>query len=174
MRSINRVMLGALACTSVMLAIPATASAAEPTDVSFAFDVDGSTVTNTITNNSGSKLRCGTSLAPAPDGVMPPIADVLVNGQTLYSLEDAGQAGVSSQSVTDIPAGTYVALASCVTENVDPTIAWISDYPGLDDHLATLPWTSYIVQQASPVVTIEDSAPTLPDLGSLLGSGSAS
>lgn len=173
MRSINRVVLGVCVCAPALLAFPATASAAEPTDVSYAFEVDGSTVTNTITNNSDNTLTCATSLAPAPDGVLPPVWDVIGDGQTLYSTDDAGQSGVSTQSVVDIPAGTYVALATCGTENIDPATVWISDYPGLTEVLATLPWTSYTVQQASPIVTIENPAPALADLGSLLGSGSA-
>lgn len=173
MRSINRIAIGACACAPMLLAIPATASAAEATDVTYAFEVDGSTVTNTITNNSGSALTCTTSLAPAPGGVLPPVWDVIGPGQSLYSNADAGQSGVSTQSVTDVPAGTYVALATCGTENVDPATVWISDYPGLTEVLATVPWTSYTVQQASPIVTIGDPAPALPDLGSLLGSGSA-
>ncbi|KZF05831.1 hypothetical protein A2J04_23655 [Rhodococcus sp. EPR-279] len=156
MRSTGRIMLGALLCAPALLVFPATASAAQPTDLTYAFEVDGATVTNTITNNSGSELTCGTSLAPAPGGVLPPVWEVVGNGQTLYSTDDAGQVGISTQHVTDIPAGTYVALASCVTEGVDPTTAWVSDYPGLPDVLATLPWTSYAVQQASPIITIEN------------------
>ncbi|OZD04283.1 hypothetical protein CH275_13565 [Rhodococcus sp. 06-235-1A] len=155
MRSTSRILLGALLCAPVVLVFPATASAAQSTDVTNALEVDGPTVTNTITNNSGSELTCGTSLAPAPGGVLPPVWEVVGNGQMLYSTDDAGQVGISAQHVTDIPAGTYVALASCGTEGVDPTTAWVSDYPGLPDVLATLPWTSYTVQQASPIVTIE-------------------
>lgn len=155
MRSTSRIMLGALLCAPALLVFPATASAAQSTDLTYAFEVDGSTVTNTITNNSGSELTCGTSLAPAPGGVLPPVLEVVGNGQTLYSTDDAGQVGISTQHVTDIPVGTYVALASCATGGVDPTTAWVSDYPGLPDVLATLPWTSYTVQQASPIITIE-------------------
>lgn len=69
--------------------------------------------------------------------------------------------------------GTYVALATCGTENVDPATLWISDYPGLSEVLATVPWTAYTVQQASPIATIGESTPVLPDLGSLPGTGSA-
>ena len=156
MRSTSRILIGALLCAPALAAFPATASAAQSTDVTYAFEVDGSTVTNTITNNSGSDLACGTSLAPAPGGVLPPVWEVVGNGQSLYSTDDGGQIGISTQHVTDIPAGTYVALASCVTEGVDPTTAWVSDYPGLPDVLATLPWNSFTVQQASPIVTSED------------------
>ncbi|OZD18278.1 hypothetical protein CH253_17580 [Rhodococcus sp. 06-156-3C] len=173
MRSINRVLLGVCVCAPALLAFPAAASAAEQADVTYAFTVEGSTVTNTITNNSGSALTCATSLAPAPGGVLPPVWEVIGPGQTLYSTDAAGQPGVSTQSVTDIPAGSYVALATCGTENVDPATVWISDYPGLTEVLATVPWTSYTVAQASPIVTIGESAPALPDLGSLLGTGSA-
>ncbi|OZF55807.1 hypothetical protein CH293_05615 [Rhodococcus sp. 14-2470-1b] len=173
MRSINRFLLGACVCAPVLLAIPATASATGASDVTYQFAVDGSTVTNTITNNSGSTLTCATSLAAAPGGVLPPVWEIVGSGQTLYSNDDAGQSGVSTQSVTGIPAGTYVALATCATENVDPATVWVSDYPGLAEVLATTPWVSYTVQQASPIVTIGDPAPTAPDLGALLGSGSA-
>lgn len=174
MKSINRVVLGACLCAPALLAFPAAASAAGPSDVTYAFAVDGSTVTNTITNNSGNTLTCATSLAPAPGGVLPPVWEVIGPGQTLYSTDPAGQPGVSTQSVTDIPAGTYVALATCGTENVDPATLWVSDYPGLSEVLATVPWIAYTVQQASPIVTIDESAPVLPDLGSLPGTGTGS
>ncbi|OZF55587.1 hypothetical protein CH292_04405 [Rhodococcus sp. 14-2470-1a] len=57
MRSINRALLGGCVCAPALLAFPAAASAAEP-DWTYAVTVDGSTVTNTITNNSGSTLTC--------------------------------------------------------------------------------------------------------------------
>jgi len=111
--------------------------------LTYAFDVDGSTGINTITNNSCSELTCGTSLAPAPGGVLPPVWDVIGNGQTLCSIDDAGQAGRNQYPARyRYPAGAYVAPASCVTEGVDPTTVWVSDHPGLPDVLATLPWTS--------------------------------
>nr|WP_212669292.1 hypothetical protein [Rhodococcus sp. 06-621-2] len=174
MRSIHRILLGACVCaTSALVVFPAAASAAEPTGVTYSFEVDGSTVTNTIINNTGSALACRTSLSPAPGGVLPPVWDVIGTGQTLYSADDTGETGVSTQSVTDVPAGTYMALATCGTQNEDPATVWISDYPGLTEVLATVPWTSYTVQQASPVVTIGEPVPTRADLGSLLGWGSA-
>lgn len=94
-------------------------------------------------------------------------------GSTRRTPAGPGQPGVSTQSVTDIPAGTYVALATRGTENVDPANLWISDYPGLSEVLATVPWTAHTVQQASPIVTIDESSPVPPDLGSLAGTGSA-
>ncbi|SNT00104.1 hypothetical protein [Rhodococcoides kyotonense] len=171
MRPLARVLIGAAACTPLMLAVPATASAAEPTDVTYAFAVEGSSVTNTITNNSGLPLNCSTSLAPAPGGVLPPVDQVIGNGQTLYASGNAGQPGVSAQTVVNVPAGSYVVLASCGTQDVEPAFAWISDYPGLEGYLGTFPWTPFTVQQESTVVTVEPGL--FPDLGSLLPSGSA-
>jgi hypothetical protein len=172
MRPLARVLIGAASCAPLMLLVPGTASAAEPTDVTYAFAVNGSSVTNTITNNSGAQLQCSTSLAPAPGGVLPPVAEVIGNGQSLYSTEPAGQPGVSTQTVADVPAGSYVVLATCGTQDSDPAFAWISDYPGIQDHLGTFPWTVFTVQQASTVVTVGPPS-LLPDLGSLLPSGSA-
>ncbi|CCQ15890.1 putative uncharacterized protein [Rhodococcus sp. AW25M09] len=77
-------------------------------------------------------------MAPAPDTVLPPVWKVVGNGRSLYSIDDAGRFGISTQHVTDIPACTYAALASCGTEGVDPTTAWVSDYPGLSAVLAAL------------------------------------
>ncbi|MDH6287148.1 hypothetical protein ACNJ7E_14370 [Rhodococcus sp. NM-2] len=144
-----------LAAATIPLAVAAAApaSAAETTDVIFAFTVDGSTVTNTITNNSGTIIGCGTSLAPAPDRVLPPVRDVLSAGQSLYE-----------RSRTD----------------TDPAM-WISDYPGIEDYLAQWPGTEFTVQQASTVVTVavagEDpappaagDAPDVDDLGTIFGS----
>ncbi|MBY6414786.1 hypothetical protein HQ346_24610 [Rhodococcus sp. BP-252] len=172
MRPLARVLTGAAACAPLMLALPSTAAAAEPGDVTYSYAVNGSSVTNTITNNSGVQLQCGTSLAPAPGGVLPPVAEVLANGQTLYSTDPAGQPGVSTQTVSDVPAGDYVVLATCGTQDSDPAYAWISDYPGIQDQLGTFPWTVFTVQQASTVVTVGPPS-LIPDLGSLLPSGSA-
>nr|WP_296770895.1 hypothetical protein [Rhodococcus sp. (in: high G+C Gram-positive bacteria)] len=161
----------------LLLAAPLSAHAAEPDDVAFSFAVTASGVTNTISNASGVDLLCTTSLASTVDGVLPPVDEVIQNGPTLYA---SGQSapGNSTQEVTDVPAGSYVVLASCALTEGDATTVWISDYPGLDEYLTPLPWTSHIVQQASPVVTIAgDPTPPnpveLPDLGSIIGSGSA-
>lgn len=173
MRTITRGLLVAAASAPLMLLTPAFASAAESTDVTFAFAVDGQSVTNTVTNNSGGTLFCGTSLAPAPGGVLPPVAEVIQNGQSLYTNGDV-QSGSTTQTVVDVPAGSYVALASCTSDEGGVTTAWVSDYPGIDETLAQLPWTSYVVQEASPVLTVTEPAPGLfPDLAELLGSGSA-
>lgn len=149
MRPITKAAVVTAASIPLALAAPASALAAEPTDVAYAFSVDGSTLTNTITNNSGGALTCTTSLAPAPDGVRPPASEL--NGQSLY---EGGEvtAGVTAQSVTEIPDGTYVALATCV--DVDPTgPLWVSDYPGIDEILALFPNESFAVDEASPIVT---------------------
>jgi hypothetical protein len=171
MRTTLRTLTIASACTTLALVAPASALAAEPGDITFSFAVDGPSVTNTITNSSGTVIGCGTSLAPAPNGVLPPVLEVIGNGQSLYTNGDT-QPGSTVQTITDVPAGSYVALASCTSVDGDTTTAWISDYPGLDEFLNGLPWTSYKVEQSSTVVTVEPSTPA-PDLGSLLDSGSA-
>ncbi|KDE12325.1 MULTISPECIES: hypothetical protein [Rhodococcus] len=156
MRPIARAALIAVASVPSALAAPALASAASATDVSFAFTVSGSTVTNTITNNSGTPLDCMTGLAPAPGGVLPPVAEVIRNGQALGTSGQV-QPGVTTQTVTEIPDGSYVVLASCSTD--DLATMWVSDYPGIAEHLAPLPVTAYIVQEASPVVTVPNTPP---------------
>lgn len=143
----------AAAATFLLLVSPASALAAEPGDVTFSFTAVGSGVQNTITNSSGSVIGCGTSLAPAPDGVLPPVGEVIGNGQSLYTNGEV-PVGATTQTVTDVPAGTYVALATCTLVEGDTTTAWISDYEGLDEFLAQIPWTSYTVQQASTIVTV--------------------
>ena len=171
MRTTLRALTIASACTTLALVAPTSAFAAEAEDITFSFAVDGTSVTNTITNSSGTVIGCGTSLAPAPNGVLPPVLEVIGNGQSLYANGDT-QPGQTVQTITDVPAGSYVALASCTSVDGDTTTAWISDYPGLDEFLSGLPWTSHKVEQSSTVVTVEPSAPA-PDLGSLLDSGSA-
>ncbi|KZF08456.1 hypothetical protein A2J04_01140 [Rhodococcus sp. EPR-279] len=171
MRTTLRTLAIASACTTLALVAPASALAAEPEDIRFSFAVDGNSVTNTITNSSGTVIGCGTSLAPAPNGVLPPVLEVIGNGQSLYTNGDT-QPGSTVQTIADVPAGSYVALASCTSVDGDTTTAWISDYPGLDEFLNGLPWTSHKVEQSSTVVTVEPSTPTTA-LGSLLNSGSA-
>ncbi|KAA0024435.1 hypothetical protein [Antrihabitans cavernicola] len=162
-----------VAAVSIPLALTATpqASASQASDVTYAFSVSGSTVKNTITNNSGSVISCTTSLAPAPGGVLPPIEVVFGGGQTLYDHSDI-QPGSTTQSVTAVPDGSYVALASCARDQSDPAM-WVSDYPGLDTVLKLFPNPSFAVQQASPVVTVPGASapaiPGLPDFGSLSG-----
>ena len=172
MRTTLRTFTIASACTTLALVAPMSALAAEPEDITFSFAVTGSSVVNTITNSSGTVIGCGTSLAPAPDGVLPPVGEVIGNGQSLYTNGDT-QPGTTVQTITDVPAGSYVALASCTSVDGDTTTAWISDYPGLDEFRTGLPWTSHRVEQSSTVVTVEPNIST-PDLGSILDSGSAS
>ncbi|WP_336882858.1 hypothetical protein [Rhodococcus globerulus] len=158
MRLITRAALIAAASIPLAILAPALASSAAADDVSFAYTVNGSAVTNTITNNSDTALMCGTSLAPAPGGVLPPVEDILRAGQTLYTNGEV-QPGTTIQTVTDIPGGSYVVLASC-SLSADPMTMWVSDYPGIADYLAGIPAvTAFTVQQASAVVTV---APTLP------------
>lgn len=144
----------AAAAALLLLVSPASALAAEPGDVTYSFTAVGSSVENTITNNSSSVITCGTSLAPAPDGVLPPVGEVIGNGQSLYTGGEVS-AGATTQVVADVPAGTYVVLASCGLTEGNSTTAWISDYPGLDEFLAQIPWTSYTVEQASAIVTVQ-------------------
>ena len=144
--------------------------------MSYAFTANASTVTNTITNNSGSALTCLTALAPAPGGVLPPVEDVLRNGQTLGSSSEI-QPGVTTQSVADIPDGSYAVLATCSRSATDAAM-WVSDYPGIEATLAQFPMPGFTVQEASRVVTVP-AGPTgqtpgsLPELGAPFGSGSA-
>ncbi len=66
MRLTSRAALIAAAAIPLATAAPAAASAASAGDVTYSFAVDGSTVINTITNNSGTELSCATVLAEAP------------------------------------------------------------------------------------------------------------
>ncbi|OZC85671.1 hypothetical protein CH274_02055 [Rhodococcus sp. 06-418-5] len=164
MRTTLRTLTIATACATLALAAPTSALAAEPGDITFSFAVDGTSVTNTITNTSGTVIGCGTSLAPAPNGILPPVGEVIGNGQSLYTNGDT-QPGTTVQTIADVPAGSYVVLASCTSTEGETTTAWISDYPGLDEFLTPLPWTSYKVQQESTVVTVE-TASSFPGSGS--------
>ena len=74
---LTRTILGAAAVIPLALATPGLAAAAEPTDVTYAFAVDGTSVTDTITSAADGTLSCATSLAPAPGGVLPPLEDIL-------------------------------------------------------------------------------------------------
>lgn len=168
MRLITRAALVAAASIPLAVVAPALASAAAG-DVTFAYEVNGSAVTNTITNDSGTALMCGTSLAPAPGAVLPPVEDVLRAGQTLYTNGEV-QPGTATQTVTDIPDGSYVVLASC-SPVADPMIMWVSDYPGIADYLAGIPAiTAFTVDQESAVVTVPHVVPAGPDLGQPFGS----
>ncbi|MGW8538432.1 hypothetical protein ACWGK5_30325 [Rhodococcus qingshengii] len=158
MRVITRAAFLAAAAIPLSVAAPALASAADADDVSFAYAVDGSTVTNTITNNSETPLTCATSLGLAPGGVLPPVEVVLSGGQSFYD-QGVVAPGTTTQVVTDVPDGSYVVLASCGSDGSNPSI-WVSDYPGIEGYLSLLPYTPYVVQQASAVVTI--SNPVLP------------
>ncbi|MFC4604400.1 hypothetical protein [Rhodococcus kronopolitis] len=169
MRLITRAALIAAASIPLSIATPALASAAGADQVTFAYEVSGSAVTNTITNNSGTALMCGTSLAQGPGAVLPPVEDVLRAGQTLYANGEV-QPGTATQTVTDIPDGSYVVLASC-SPVADPMTMWVSDYPGIADYLAGIPAiTAFTVDQESTVVTVPHVEPARPDLGELFGS----
>lgn len=141
------------------MAAPSLASASTAADVTFAYSASGSTVSNTITNNSGGALQCSTSLANAPGGVLPPIEVTIGPGQTIYE-SGVIPTGTTVQTINDIPDGSYVVLASCGSVD-EPTSMWVSDYPGLEPYLAMFPYTTYAVQQASWVVSLPSAgAPT--------------
>lgn len=168
MRSITRAALVGAATLSLAMAAPALASASTAADVSFAYTASGSTVTNTITNNSGGPLHCGTLLGNAPGGVLPPVEDTLRAGQTIGTTGEI-PAGTTAQVVTDIPDGSYVVLATC-TSSGEATSMWISDYPGIEPYLTVFPYTVYTVQQASWVVTIPNTDAPIPETGVNFGS----
>lgn len=175
MRVLLRSTIIAALSTPLLLVAPTAAFAAEHEDVTFAFEVTGSSVTNTITNASSTAIGCGTSLAPAPGGVLPPVGEVIQNGQSLYTNGQV-EPGTSVQSIDNVPAGSYVVLASCTFTDGDTTTAWISDYPGLEDYVAQLPWVSHTVQQDSTLITVGETSPNpvpVPDLGAIISSGSA-
>ena len=152
MRSITRAALVGAAALPLAMAAPSLASASTASDVSFAYSASGSTVSNTITNNSGGPLQCTTGLGDAPGGVLPPIEDTIGPGQTIYET-GVIPTGTTVQTVTGIPDGAYVVLASCGSLD-EPMSMWASDYPGLETYLAMFPFTTYAVQQASWVVTL--------------------
>ncbi|MFV9428674.1 hypothetical protein ACNJ7K_09035 [Rhodococcus aetherivorans] len=139
--------------------IPGVAGAAEAEDVRYSFSVDGTSVTNTIVNNTGEELICSTSLGNAPDGVLPPVWEVVGAGQSLYEQGPVAP-GTSTQVIADVPAGSYVALASC--GNADSTAMWASDYPGIEEILALFPLTSFAVEQGATVVTVPAETPDVP------------
>ncbi|SNT52810.1 hypothetical protein [Rhodococcoides kyotonense] len=172
MRTFARAVFVSAAAAPMILAAAGIASAAESTDVTYAFEVDGSTLTNTITNNTGGTLNCTTSVALAPGGELPPIFEL--GGQTIAETgEDLP--GVTTQTLTDLPPGSYVALATC-WGTAEGSPMWVSDYPGIEQVLAQFPNESFAVQQASTVFDIpggETAPPAFPDLGELLRSGSA-
>ncbi len=171
MRMASRAAL--VAATAIPLAVvaPALASATDASEVTYSFTVDRSTVTNTITNNTGATLTCATALAPAPGGVLPPVADVIAAGQTLYDQGEV-QPGVTTQTVAEIPDGTYVILATCGRSDSNPAM-WVSDYPGIEDYLKPFQIPTFTVHQASTVVTVPNTAPSTAssvDLGVVFGS----
>ncbi|AQA25041.1 hypothetical protein BTZ20_3886 [Rhodococcus sp. MTM3W5.2] len=162
-----------IAAVSIPLAVvaPTQASAASAGDVTFAYTVNGSTVTNTITNNSGATQACTTAVTPAPGWVLPPAADVFVDQPFLYTT-DAVDPGTVTHTVTDIPDGTYVVWAACGL-GTGPTTFWISDYPGLTDYMTRFPdRTVFPVQQKATVVTLPrlEGSGSLADIGAIFGS----
>ncbi|MGW4482052.1 hypothetical protein [Rhodococcus triatomae] len=172
MRLFTRAALVAAASIPLATISPALASAVDAGDVTYSYSVNGSTVSNTITNTTGSAIGCTTSLAPAPGGVLPPIATVVSQGQSLYSHGEI-PAGGATQSITDVPDGSYVVLASC--GNSSNTVMWVSAYPGLEDYLPLFQMDhAFVIEQESTVVTVPTpaSAPSgaLPGLGEYVGS----
>ena len=168
MRSITRAALIGAAALPLAMAAPTLASASTASDVSFAYTASGSTVTNTITNNSGGPLYCATLLGDAPGGVLPPVEDTLRAGQTI-GMSGEILPGTTDQVVTDVPDGSYVVLATC-TSSGEPTSMWISDYPGVEPYLTAFPYTVYTVEQASWVVTIPSAGTPTPEASVNFGS----
>lgn len=91
---------------------------------------------------------------------MPPVEVILSGGQSFYD-QGVVAPGTITQVVTDVPEGSYVVLASCGSDGSNPSM-WVSDYFGIEGHLSVLPYTSYVVQQASAVVTIPASVLSPP------------
>ncbi|MBY6683991.1 hypothetical protein HQ305_06780 [Rhodococcus sp. BP-149] len=163
-------MIAAIA-VPLALAAPGSVSAAEPSDITYSYDVVGDTVTNTITNTADGTVLCTTGLAAAPEGVLPPVETVLSQTHEYYDTGSIEPGTTATQTVTNIPPGSYVVLATCTLGEFDSTEAWwLSDYPGIKEHVENLvPWTTYTVQQASVVITIDKAAPepVLPAIGDL-------
>ncbi|MDV8004601.1 hypothetical protein [Rhodococcus sp. IEGM 1318] len=168
MRSITRAALIGAAALPLAMAAPSLASASTAADVTFAYSASDSTVSNTITNNSGGALQCSTSLGNAPSGVLPPIEVTIGPGQTIYE-SGVIPTGTTVQTINDIPYGSYVVLASCSSVD-EPTSMWVSDYPGLEPYLAMFPYTTYAVQQASWVVSLPSAGAPTPAPGVNFGS----
>ncbi|MDG3009770.1 hypothetical protein G4X40_06375 [Rhodococcus sp. D2-41] len=164
MRLISRAALVTAAAIPSAVLAPAMASAVTPGDVSYSYSVRGSTVTNTIINHSGAPLTCGTSLAPAPGGVLPPVAGVIAAGQTLYD-QGVIPVGTATQTVTDIPAGSYVVLATCSRSDGLNSGMWVSAYPGVDPFLKAFPLPVFTVRQASSIVSVPGDGPVPPPPG---------
>nr|EJJ01721.1 hypothetical protein JVH1_0750 [Rhodococcus sp. JVH1] len=87
------------------------------------------------------------------------------------------QSGETTQSVVDVPDGSYVALASCSRTHTDPAI-WVSNYPGLEEYLAHTraprsPGSRHLLSSPSPARTPHPpptTPPDLSDLGTIFGS----
>lgn len=152
MRLTSRAALIAAAAIPLATAAPAAASAASAGDVTYSFAVDGSTVINTITNNSGTELSCATVLAEAPGGVLPPVADVVLGPQP-WQTGGPTPAGVTTQTLTDVPAGSYVILATCGRHENDRAM-WVAEYPGIEEYLTPFHIPAFTVPQESTVISI--------------------
>lgn len=162
-----------IAATAVPLALTASGSvsAAEASDITYSYDVVGNTVTNTITSTADDSVLCTTGLASAPEGVLPPVETVVSQTHEYYDTGSVEPGTTATQTVTDIPPGSYVVLATCTLGEFDSTEAWwLSDYPGIKERVEDLvPWTTYTVQQESVVITIDQGSPepVLPVIGDL-------
>ncbi|MCL2533706.1 MAG: hypothetical protein FWE39_06025 [Nocardiaceae bacterium] len=170
MRLMTRGALVAAAAVPLAVTAPALAAAATTGDVTYSYFVVGSTITNTITNHSGGPLTCMTALSPAPGGVLPPVADVIAAGQSLYDQGDI-PVGTTTQTITDVPAGSYVVLASCGRFDGFNSGLWVSAYPGVDQFLGAFPPPVFTVGQVSSVATVPGSGPVAPTPGVHPGGG---
>ncbi|AMY19563.1 MULTISPECIES: hypothetical protein [Nocardiaceae] len=171
MRTRARTVLIASIVAPLAIAASGTAAAADPSDITYAYEVVGNTVTNTITSTADETVRCATSLADAPGAELPPLETVLFEQHQLSAAGTAAPGTTVTQTVLDVPPGSYVVLATCMLGEADTTQAWwLSDYPGLAEFAGNLvPWSTYTVQQQSTVVTIKEAAqePVLPEFGDL-------
>lgn len=121
--------------------------------VTFTITVDGSTVTNTITNSTNSSLICRTSVAPAPNGVLPSAHEITYGGGDYPNDFSQVDPGTSTHTVTDIASGTHAVLASCISSD-QPSTLWVANYPGIEDVLVDVPSTVHIVGPDSPLIEI--------------------
>ncbi|WP_420878993.1 hypothetical protein [Rhodococcus sp. (in: high G+C Gram-positive bacteria)] len=168
MRLLSRMALGAAMTVPLAGMVPAVATAADASEVTYSFTVTGSSVVNTITNNTGVPLTCGTALAPAPGGVLPPVADIIMAGQTIFTQGEVAP-GVTAQTVTDIPDGSYIALATCGRYDATPAM-WVSAYPGIEEYLVPFQMPAFAVEEASPIVVIPGPAAPEAGMGTTFGS----
>ena len=103
--------------------------------------------------------------------MLPPAEDVF-GGQPPRYTTGLIEPGTATQTVTDIPDGSYVIWASC-GYGTTPNTLWISDYPGIADYLARFPQnTVFPAPREATIVTVPspESSGSLADIGAIFGS----